>query len=570
MPNFTNIIDKKLFEKRNRDDIFFRDVTGGLLKVLNSKLVYQQVWDDAEGCIEDITVPFFYDMGNVTSERFLQDNYITFGNQCGFKKINGNFDVIPRGIISLESAKIEAESITNRMVMGEYQREDPEDGKIKTYVAFLYSIPMNLTYTCEIRSSSFTEMLKISQACNEFFYKNKTFYINYKGMKLGCRVGFPDSFLGEKNTGYTMGGADAADKINLKQTFELSVECYHPVFDKSTERLKSNVIRGFAGGVEVASSPLVLAEKTGTVTVVHKEKENSYFYSAPYYFEETVKIPSDEYTEMTGRSGINEPIVPMTSNYGNGDFNYSSDANQKNGSLFNLLYLVDDFKDYSLFPSNAKMRLRWQYRKYNADVRSVLIQFQEKTGEYKDSAFQTPEVDSQTIALINNDLEYEWYIPKDFTGFDGTDLLLLNDDMITVYQEPVIKVVPDPETMEITDKSFFCLDPGYFICPFEESSWDKKEKNQFGSFSYYCHISAELTCKNKKGGFDSYDIIIPIKDNKVETCEDNPNRINFARVMEKPISINYTASVPYRVGDIVISDANNPQIFCRISNIKIV
>ena len=67
----TVLNDRNLYEKRNKDDIFIRDVIGGLLKLLNNRLVYTQVWEDSSEGMEDITVPFYYDLGNSSGERFL-------------------------------------------------------------------------------------------------------------------------------------------------------------------------------------------------------------------------------------------------------------------------------------------------------------------------------------------------------------------------------------------------------------------------------------------------------------------------------------------------------------------
>jgi hypothetical protein len=41
-------------------------------------------------------------------------------------------------------------------------------------------------------------MWKIEQAFREYFYKNKTYHINYKGTVVPVRVGFPESISSEK------------------------------------------------------------------------------------------------------------------------------------------------------------------------------------------------------------------------------------------------------------------------------------------------------------------------------------------------------------------------------------
>ena len=69
----TKLTPKQLFERRNTSDVFNRSVIIGLLRILNRKLVYQQIWDDTEDGIQNVTVPFFFDFGgsNISSERFI-------------------------------------------------------------------------------------------------------------------------------------------------------------------------------------------------------------------------------------------------------------------------------------------------------------------------------------------------------------------------------------------------------------------------------------------------------------------------------------------------------------------
>ena len=142
----TKLTPKQLFERRNTSDIFDRQVIVGLLRILNRKLVYEQVWNDDTHGIENITIPFFYDFGgsNISSERFIQDNYIHFtDDECteiGLKKIDGNFDFYPQGRISLSSVGIDSGNMTNRFAMAQYTRW--EEGKMRSYTSYLYSIPL--------------------------------------------------------------------------------------------------------------------------------------------------------------------------------------------------------------------------------------------------------------------------------------------------------------------------------------------------------------------------------------------------------------------------------------------
>ena len=247
------IIPKQLFELRNSSDIFDREIIAGVLRILNKKIVYQQIWDETTNKIENITVPFFYNFGgnNPNSEKFIQDNYLFFGsNECtdiGLKKIDGNFDIYPRGEISITSSQIDSGNITNRFVMGQFSRK--ENNQLKSYVGQLYSIPLDFQFSAEIKCQTMTEALKIKQAYIEYFYKNKTFHINYKGTIVPARIGFPEQLTIKAIENYTMGGTDQQQYVSVP--FTLAVESYQPVFDPTTEMAIENNIQGFGLGVGI-------------------------------------------------------------------------------------------------------------------------------------------------------------------------------------------------------------------------------------------------------------------------------------------------------------------------------
>ena len=89
----TVLTPKQLFERRNTDYIFDRQVLVGLLRILNRRIFYTQIWDNTEEGVQNVCVPFFYDFGgsNINSERFIQDNYTYFSSsectEIGLKKI---------------------------------------------------------------------------------------------------------------------------------------------------------------------------------------------------------------------------------------------------------------------------------------------------------------------------------------------------------------------------------------------------------------------------------------------------------------------------------------------------
>lgn len=230
-------------ENYNSDNILIRNVIAGVLSILNKSIKYTQVWDN--NIIEEIELPWMYDLGT-SDERLMQDNYTFFGSSCFAKKIDGNFDMFPRGAIRLESTTIDSDNICNRFVQGLTTRV--ENGKIQTYHSFLYSIPLTVTFNCEIWIDNFTNMLKIEQAIREYLYRNKTFYVLFRGMRIGCCLGMPNDYNEQKNTEYSITSENGERKIKL--TFQLVVETYQPVFDKTMETPAEKLMKGV--GFDVA------------------------------------------------------------------------------------------------------------------------------------------------------------------------------------------------------------------------------------------------------------------------------------------------------------------------------
>lgn len=218
----------------NNENIISRAVVAGMLNVLNNTISYNQVWSNDE--VEQINVPWFYNQSG--DERFMQDFYTHYA-ACDFPKpVDGNFDVVPRGMITYTGSSIDAQRITNRFVKGRYVKEI--NGQLESYVSFLYSIPLTVKFDCEVWLDNQITALKIEQAIRELFYKTVTFYVYYKGMRLGCTSGFSEDNMIDKLIKYSF----EVDK-RIKLTFNIEVETYQPVFDQTTEMNANNSIKGF-------------------------------------------------------------------------------------------------------------------------------------------------------------------------------------------------------------------------------------------------------------------------------------------------------------------------------------
>ena len=219
----------------NNENIISRAVIAGLLGVLNNDIKYEQAW--ANDDIEEVSIPWFYNQSG--DERFMQDFYTHYAD-CNFPRpVDGNFDAIPRGVITYTGSTIDANRITNRFVKCRYLKL--VNGKLESFVSYMYSIPLTIRFDCELWADTQLTALKVEQSIREAFYKTVTFYMYYKGMRLGATAGFSEDYNVTKNIQYSF---ESDNRIKLN--FNIEVETYQPVFDKTAEMKASNRIKGFA------------------------------------------------------------------------------------------------------------------------------------------------------------------------------------------------------------------------------------------------------------------------------------------------------------------------------------
>lgn len=264
----------KLYENFNWDDILVRSVIAGVLDLLNNQIDYAQVWDD--NITETVKVPWMYSMGS-SDERFVQDNYTFFGKRCfGSDMIMGTFNSIPRGYLTYNGSRIESNSITNRFIQGKYMKN--ENGKLTTYTSFMYVMPLTIDFDCKVICDNVLTALKIEQAIREVFYKNKSFYVNFRGMRIGCCAGFPEQYSNDvfKTTDYSFDNVQKAPQL----TFSLSVETYHPVFDKTQEMEASKKIKSFGGDLYLKDQ-----NQQEAIKFLNKNENVEYPSGIPYLIE---------------------------------------------------------------------------------------------------------------------------------------------------------------------------------------------------------------------------------------------------------------------------------------------
>ncbi len=230
-------------DKFNSDDVFFRGLIIGMLKSLNEKITFYQT--TSSGKIQEIYIPFFYSLAG--DESFLQDFYLNYGDCDGNPLFaEGNYDVIPRGILEYQSSRITTSSSTNKYVRGTYEKEIVQESggsEIKAYSAYLSPIPIDATFSLKIKVDTTTDALKIQARTIEVLFKNFIYYFEYNGFRVPVQASLADQLPDKAPNSFNFSyGSTAAEGITL--SINVNAETYLPQLDLTTERFRGNLMQG--------------------------------------------------------------------------------------------------------------------------------------------------------------------------------------------------------------------------------------------------------------------------------------------------------------------------------------
>lgn len=169
----------------NYSDVFFRDVTTGLLDTLESTVKYYNRFEKEDHKIID--VPFYYAL--VGHETFLLDTFDD--NIVNENRLNSmNVDVIPRGHITWKSTTIKSEEVANPNI--KLNIVENINDEIITTQPYIRAIPLKFSYECVILVDTEIEAMKVSQALIDTLWLYCFFDIEYKGMIIPCVLEVPD------------------------------------------------------------------------------------------------------------------------------------------------------------------------------------------------------------------------------------------------------------------------------------------------------------------------------------------------------------------------------------------
>ena len=223
----------------NVQDIFLRNATLSMLDLLNRQVVIQL---KRAGKIEDHEIPFFYNFGG--DEGFMKDFFLELPTDCYYPNhAEGNYEQLPRGILTLSSFTIKPSDNTNKFVRGSFNEEtrDENDQKvIKAFSSRLFTLPMVLTYNVKIESDNINKTFKIMEKIFDFYYKNQVRYFQFRGVRVPAQITFPDSAQFTKSYSFVY-----SDANTVSISLDINMETYFPSFDDHSKMYKGNTIKQF-------------------------------------------------------------------------------------------------------------------------------------------------------------------------------------------------------------------------------------------------------------------------------------------------------------------------------------
>jgi hypothetical protein len=228
-----------MINESNVDDIFFRNASISVMNYLHKNLNIHQV---INGVRKYYQIPVFY--SKAQDSQFMKDYFTQYKSECSpVEYVEGDFDLEPFVIINLSNISVKTSDMTNKFIRGSYVKteEDANGYKVnKGYSAMLYSLPMDLNFSIEIRTDDNIQSFRIIQSLLDEIFKNNVIHFTYKGHRIRCNIGLDNSYTHDKKIQF-----DDKDETKDRVKTSIFVECYYPIFDKSTEIFRGNVIKTF-------------------------------------------------------------------------------------------------------------------------------------------------------------------------------------------------------------------------------------------------------------------------------------------------------------------------------------
>lgn len=229
-----------MINKTNIDDIFFRNASVSILNYLHKNLKIQQVFENND--IREYQIPVFYNKAQ--DSQFMRDYFTQYADECTpVEFVEGDFDIEPFVIINLEGISVKTQEITNKFVRGNHIIPEFDENGFqinKTYSSLLFTLPLELKFSLEVRCDDNIQSFKIIQSLLDEVFKNNIVHFSFRNHRIRANIALDNTYTQDKKISFTY---NDDQKQQIKSS--IVMECYYPIFDKSTTIFKGNVIRNF-------------------------------------------------------------------------------------------------------------------------------------------------------------------------------------------------------------------------------------------------------------------------------------------------------------------------------------
>ena len=226
-------------QKFNSDDSALRHIIIGFLADLNTKLYFYRQISNEERIVVD--VPFYYSITG--DDQFLRDQFLfttPSGPNCTPDRASadGNYDVVPRGIVNLTGLTIDSAKLVNKRTMGNYTKMNSE-GIVESYVAEFDMIPITMSFDIEILVSSTLDSFKIVEALIKRMYKSNYFnvevgHLEEGNYRIASYYALSEDYSMERPIEFTY-----EDKEKYKISVPIEVNSFLPAFNWGNEQASS-------------------------------------------------------------------------------------------------------------------------------------------------------------------------------------------------------------------------------------------------------------------------------------------------------------------------------------------
>lgn len=207
----------------NYDNVYFRMVIVALAKTLNKSIRWINYFSDEKRCV---TVAITNRM--LGKERFLLDSFV---DDITDTRVEGNTDMIPRGIISLTSFAPVGDEFSNPNIY--IPKQTKIHNELKRIITKVKAVPMKFNFDVEIRLDDARDVYVCSEKINNLFFNYYFFSMDYYGLNIPLVLELPDDKTVELPT-----EADMSSDKTVSIKFPLSVRGNYPIWKVDTDNIE--------------------------------------------------------------------------------------------------------------------------------------------------------------------------------------------------------------------------------------------------------------------------------------------------------------------------------------------